>query len=324
MLKITLDTNCIINLLDYKSETATSVEDLAELFRYGMEGDVNIVITTRVEADMADKDGERNSELIKRVAMFPTIGTPFRIGTSRLDSGDYVIGDPDDKLEKELTQIIFPGLTDSDPRYQNKIYDIDHLVGHISNKRDIFVTDDKGILKKAEALKVSPGVVVMNPKTCLDYVNLKANKKVLIEQFYEKLKTYKDLLLQVQVDNDFAEKEQLFTGLREWLLKKYPVVKDGLLQFKLNMQSVPAGPGQMVFDQSNLLGLGDINQRIQKLFVEPDLKTQIDTILAPLYETEGLHYSNPKHRTPSGKLADRFQGILDLLLAYSGYLENNF
>lgn len=63
MLKLTLDTNCIINLLDYKSESATSVDELAEILRYGLDGDVNIAITTRVESDFdKDKDEKRRND----------------------------------------------------------------------------------------------------------------------------------------------------------------------------------------------------------------------------------------------------------------------
>ena len=63
MIKLTLDTNCIINLLDYKSESATSVDELAEILRYALDEDANIAITTRVESDVTkDKDKKQNLE----------------------------------------------------------------------------------------------------------------------------------------------------------------------------------------------------------------------------------------------------------------------
>ena len=58
MIKLTLDTNCIINLLDYKSESATSVDELTEILRYGLDGDVNIAITTKVESDFNNDKAE--------------------------------------------------------------------------------------------------------------------------------------------------------------------------------------------------------------------------------------------------------------------------
>ena len=52
------------------------------------------------------------------------------------------------RVANEIQAILFPGLTSSDRRYKNKQMDIDHLVGHFINRRDIFITDDNGIWKK--------------------------------------------------------------------------------------------------------------------------------------------------------------------------------
>lgn len=79
----------------------------------------------------------------------------------------------------------------------------------------------------------------------------------------------------------------------------------------------------MFVDRGNLLGLEGINERIQYLFIESGLEQQIDTILKPMSDFESLHH-NPRHNTPRNKLIDRFQDILDLLLSYSGYLDNRF
>lgn len=51
-LKLTLDTNSVVNALDATSPTATSVDDLTALIRYGLSGKVEIAITTRVEDDL--------------------------------------------------------------------------------------------------------------------------------------------------------------------------------------------------------------------------------------------------------------------------------
>jgi len=50
--RITIDANCIINLFDDASKSATSVAELRALIRYEMEGRVEIAVTTRVEADL--------------------------------------------------------------------------------------------------------------------------------------------------------------------------------------------------------------------------------------------------------------------------------
>lgn len=240
MIKLTLDTNCIINLLDYKSESAISVDELTEVIRYGLDGDVNIAITTRVESDVSkDKDQERKNEIIRRISMFPVVGTVARWDTTKWDSGDVWGGEEHQALENELKNIIFPGLKEDDPHYTNKINDIDHLIGHKINKRDIFVTDDKQILKKAETLKLSQGIEVMDPKKALEYLNLQANKIVLAQEFYDKFLEYKDIVLasisSTEIDEQVLSR---YEELRKWLIRKYPALQDGLLNFKFQMVSV--------------------------------------------------------------------------------------
>jgi hypothetical protein len=63
-MKLTLDTNCLINHFDTQSATATSREEIAQLIRYATSGRAEIVITTRAEADLdQDKDEERRARL---------------------------------------------------------------------------------------------------------------------------------------------------------------------------------------------------------------------------------------------------------------------
>jgi hypothetical protein len=47
---------------------------------------------------------------------------------------------------------------------------VDHLCGHATNGRDIFVTDDKGILKRTDGL-AAIGIKVCNPTECIDYLD---------------------------------------------------------------------------------------------------------------------------------------------------------
>lgn len=170
-LKLTLDTNCVINLLDGTTTTATSVEVLNELMRLGLSNKLEIKITTRVEADLSrDENQQRKQEMLRILNMFPVVGTIARLDVTRLDGGDVVGGNETNQLEAEVQRILFPGLSKADKRYSNKQNDIDHLVGHSINKRDIFVTDDSGILGKAEELRSSPGIVVMRPDRALSHV----------------------------------------------------------------------------------------------------------------------------------------------------------
>jgi hypothetical protein len=169
--KLTLDTNCIINLFDHEADTPTSVDALSELIKYGLSNKADIAVTTRVESDLSgDLDEERKKKMFRTLKQFPVVGTVMRWDTSRWDGGDVWSGADSEKLATEVQAILFPGLTTEDRHYKNKQMDVDHIVGHLINHRDVFVTDDKHILKRREPLRVSPGVVVMSPDECVAYL----------------------------------------------------------------------------------------------------------------------------------------------------------
>jgi hypothetical protein len=318
MIKLTFDTNCIINLLDYKSESAISVDELVEIIRYGLEGDVNIAITTRVDSDVSnDKDRNRKNEILKRISMFPTIGTIGRWGTSKFDRGDVWVGENHMTLKEELKKILFPGLKSDDPRYINKINDIDHLIGHKINDRDIFVTDDQQILKKAETLKSSVGIEVMNPKQVLEYVNLQANQVVLAQEFSEKFSEYKDIVV-AAISGKINEGQLVkYEELRKWMVRKLPAIKDGLLNFKFRMVSVPTG-GQRVFGQDDLVSLQMFNDRLNGILKERD-----PLMISKIASTHRYDYASYRSEREEINMTISFlNSVEDSLLGYLGALEN--
>lgn len=317
MIKLTLDTNCIINLLDYKSESAISVDELAEILRYGLEGDVNIAITTRVDADVEkDKDQDRKTEILKRISMFPVIGTVARFDVTKLDSGDVWAGDEHTKLEEEIKKIIFPNLKTEDPHYSNKINDIDHLIGHKINKRDIFVTDDQQILKKAETLKASIEIEVMDPKNALEYINLQANQVVLAQEFSEKFAEYKKIVTAAITEGIEDEQLAQYEEIRKWMVRKLPVLKDGLLNFKFRMVSVPTG-GQRVFGQDDLMSLQMFNDRLNGILKERD-----PSMISKVASTHRHDYASYRSERDEIDMTISFlNSVEDDLLGYLGALE---
>lgn len=315
MIKLTLDTNCIINLLDFKAATPTSVDELSEIIRYALDGDVNIAITTRVEKDFDDdKDEERKKEMVRKIRMFPVVGTVFRLDSSKLDSGDFLVGEEHKKLGDEIKALLFPGLSEKDVHYKNKVMDVDHLVGHATNGRDIFVTDDTGILRRAEKLKETFGIVVMSPSECLEYLDLKANKEVLVQEVLNHLKQLHDLILRTIDERYNPEMEGEYAELREWLLKKYPKIQDGLLSFRHRMRSVPVGT-QRVFDQGDLMSLQRIPGIFEGLFRERTLADKINKMFSS-YSQFGMPAESKRR-----ELEKAFGWALDLLTSYVGYLE---
>ncbi len=319
MIKITLDTNCIINLLDIKSESATSVKELSEILRYGLEGDANIAITTRVESDFSDdSDADRKREMVRRLSIFPVIGTVLRLDTSTFGSGDVLAGGEQEKLEKELIGVIFPGLKKEDSHYKNKINDIDHLIGHIINKRDIFTTDDQQILKKSETLKASFGLAVKNPQQTLEYLNLQGDKVVLVQEFYDKFCEYSVIVLKACVERLSDEEGKKYEDLRRWLIRKYPAIKDGLVNFKFQMGSVPVS-GQRVFDQTVVVGLQRFSERLWKILCARD-PIDIPAVLSSDLESYRYVSDSSKHEIT----AEFLNSIEDSLQGYLGKLESDF
>lgn len=170
--KITIDTNCIVGLFDTKSQTATSTDELRELWRYALSGVIDLCITTRVEVDFGrDKDSQRREEMLKHISSLPVVGTVMRWDVSKWDSADGLTDSNRKALVDEVQRIVFPGLSPESGKYANKIADIDHLVGHVLNRRDVFVTDDGGILRRFAQLRESVGVIVMTPSECLKLVD---------------------------------------------------------------------------------------------------------------------------------------------------------
>jgi hypothetical protein len=171
--RITLDTNCVINLFDRQSISASSVSELSSLIQYGLSGRITIAITTRVETDLLnDPDPSRRSEMVRTLGNFPVIGTVGRWDTSKWDSGDVFADEALSRQRNDIQGIVFPGLQTTDKRYGNKRNDVDHLLGHLLNRQDIFVTDDKDILRHSERLQRGPGIVVMSPRQVIAHLDL--------------------------------------------------------------------------------------------------------------------------------------------------------
>lgn len=169
---LTLDTNSLINLLDERTETATSVDQIRALFALEVDGAVSMAITTRVAADIGrDTNATRRLKMIAKLDGLPVIGTIGRVGVTTVGSGDVAAGDDLVELEQQVGQILTPGgVSMADKRAPNKLADRDHLVGHAMSRRDIFVTDDGGILGKGHALRDRLGITVMNPTQALAFV----------------------------------------------------------------------------------------------------------------------------------------------------------
>lgn len=170
-LNFTFDTNALINRYE-AGPTATSVAELVALLEMASSGAVDGAVTTRVAEDLGrDKDPDRRARILRAIEGLPVIGSVFRLDVSPLDGLDTLAdGDPN-ASHLQIERIIFPNLLRSSKHYANCRDDIDHVIAHYLAKRDIFVTDDGGIMSKQKQLADALQISVMRPGECLLHIN---------------------------------------------------------------------------------------------------------------------------------------------------------
>ncbi len=161
---VTLDTSAIIAY--WKRETQGSA--VQKIIEYEEGGRINLALVTRAVADLArDKDIVRKKRQLQEVKRFPAIGSTLRFDTpgSTLNGPDFLV---DKKSFNRLKNILFPGLARNDKDYIRKIYDIDHLWGHIRAGRSFFVTTDRHFLNKKEEIVKDYCSQIYTPEDCLE------------------------------------------------------------------------------------------------------------------------------------------------------------
>lgn len=169
--QITLDTNGLINSFDDTSSTATSFDDLGNLLHLAHNGTIEIAVTTRLKTDLhRDPHIQRREKMLRHSDQFQEVGTLGRWGVSTWDSGDFYVSDEQVEKTTQIQKILFPNLSIDDKRRANKMNDVDHLFGHLHNQRDVFVTDDRDILRKSSQLKKALGIIVMCPAECVSHI----------------------------------------------------------------------------------------------------------------------------------------------------------
>ena len=176
-LKLTLDTQCVIYLFDVGVDKPPHFDSLQELLNLSFSGKLTIAITTRAELDLGrDPVPVRKATLFEKLGIFPVVGT--RALSIQSVEGELVPDSDHARIWAELRRIVFPGLQRGDRRFANKGADIGHLVGHLINRRDVFVTNYGVLLKKTVPLKSAMNILVMDPTECLDFDKKKASERL--------------------------------------------------------------------------------------------------------------------------------------------------
>ncbi len=151
----TLDTNVLQEF--WRNQDKANV--VRQLLDFSDEGQIDLVVTTRISADTP------RLPLAERIDELPelgvgTIGSSFRLGVSSLGSKDMLVG-PE---AKELASFIEEHSRQLGHRKRQPDWrDQDHLYGHMVERRDVFLTWDRGILDLADALQGRFGLVVTTP-----------------------------------------------------------------------------------------------------------------------------------------------------------------
>lgn len=207
MIKITLDTNLLIELFDLKIKPKT-IPSIGKILKHCFDWQgVDLKITTAVTKDIiADKDTDRVSALSIRINnVFSVLGA------------GYVIKDmlPKDNVERnnflELKQILFPNLLETDKHYRNKINDVHHLHRHIKAKRNVFITNDSDILKKKDNIKAAFNTLVMNPAECADYLESVESSSGYSYKKHTGRSDYYSSCLSGEVKFDFTNNDHKYT-----------------------------------------------------------------------------------------------------------------
>lgn len=174
MIKVTLDTNCIISYLDATDQKRYS--EMSRIFELHESKQIEVAVTTRIINDkVRDLDLERRKRDLQFAFRLKVIPGIFRLGSSYLHSKDVGIGDvmlsrkeleAVDEVERHLREILVgeSDVSGTDEELERKFgSDFDHIIAHWFNKRDVFLTYDKPIFTKADQLYERIGIKVLSP-----------------------------------------------------------------------------------------------------------------------------------------------------------------
>jgi hypothetical protein len=171
-MKVTLDTNVLLDYLEHRPDFYQDAFDILEAHRAGQ---CYVVVTTRALADLRHPDepdpaSEMQHELGSLLSEYKIdeIGTLGRYGESYYSGGDYYSDGFLEKNEQRLLGLIWPGARPDEKRHRSRIRDIDHLVGHHRHGSNVFVTRDGQILRAQEVLRREFGIEVVSPRDLVE------------------------------------------------------------------------------------------------------------------------------------------------------------
>lgn len=317
-----MDTNAIIYAFDEKHETAVELEEVHSIIRHALGGRVNLALTTAMSRDLEnDPDDERRAKVLNAVAMFPAIGAPARLGVTRLGGGDVLGSDNEAEVATRIERIVFPtGIDPDSRRWKNKANDVDHLVAHWRAGRDIFVTTDGPILRRAEALEDELGIRVMSPATALDLVERTVDVALTAEDFlshFRELAQIHETILKQQPREVSSAEQDRYASLRDWLLRAWPKIQRQVGAYRVQRIATPALSGQVMASRFALAAINNDPNPFEKYYERESLGATLSRVI------ERAQRLLRDGTTPADHVLEDLENGRTLLTGLVGYLEAN-
>jgi len=165
---LTVDTNVLINRIKREGDYAAA----QCLLSLDAQGDIEIKVTSRIKIDVPHETLHSQIMALAVVARGP-IGSSFTIGFSAVEGDDMIADNEIAEMGNALMRLLFPASDPTNPKHMNRIADVDHLIAHHMAKREIFITEDRGILERQTMLSERFGLTVMSP---MEFLNQHFNR----------------------------------------------------------------------------------------------------------------------------------------------------
>ena len=173
MLRLTLDTNCVIHAAQAQP-CGLQVNELVDLAR---DSRIGLWITEAFIVDQERAPTEQHQRNLAWLSQRSTIGRipgPFRLGYSTLGGPDVLTGDYTPAVDALLCEILLPDrlqaerLDENDAtviaKWRQKVTDVQHLTAHRMAGHDAFVTSDyHDMLRHRQTIRRRTGIVVVEP-----------------------------------------------------------------------------------------------------------------------------------------------------------------
>ena len=170
MKKLTFDTNIWIDLRDKR----IGHEDISRILKWHDQGKVQIFTSNRFyepDSSQMQQESLKSIEDIFEKHKIEIVPSTLRSGVSALSGRDVLGGGSTNRSREEI--ILFRQIAGGEPSNKN-LADFDFLLGHFSDGRDYFITNDERRVfshdKRARYLD-ELGLKVVSPKEFVDVFN---------------------------------------------------------------------------------------------------------------------------------------------------------